>query len=122
MLSHAFKCTTINVLNLCIYCNVRGHPFMTATWRGAQAQVDACGWGRGGQAPCGRPHRKLKIESTYVILSSSHAKKLVSFLPEFRLWTESKVEIFRRYKLVIKIINGTVLNKLQVIVLAVSRE
>ena len=37
-----------------------------------------------GQAPCGRPHRKLKIESTDVILSSSHAKKLVSFLPEFR--------------------------------------
>ena len=45
---------------------------------GGQAQVDACG--RGGPAPCGRPHRKL--------LSSSHAKKLASFLPEFRLWTE----------------------------------
>src|SRR6218665_3998552 len=39
-----------------------------------------------GPAPCGRPHRKLK--STDVILSSSHAKKLASFLPEFRLWTE----------------------------------
>ena len=36
-------------------------------------------------APCGRPHRKLKLESTDVILSSSHAKKLASFLPEFRL-------------------------------------
>ena len=36
----------------------------------------------------GRPHRKLKLESTDVILSSSHAKKLTSFLPEFRLWTE----------------------------------
>src|SRR6218665_1398301 len=33
-------------------------------------------------------------------------------LSEFRLWTK-KVEIFRRYKLVIKIINSTVLNKLQ---------
>ena len=33
-------------------------------------------------------HRKLKLESTGVILSSSHAKKLASFLPEFRLWTE----------------------------------
>src|SRR6218665_1042068 len=42
----------------------------------------------GGPAPCGRPHRKLKLESTDVILSSSHAKKLASFLPEFRLWTE----------------------------------
>ena len=28
------------------------------------------------------------LESTDVILSSSHAKKLASFLPEFRLWTE----------------------------------
>ena len=38
----------------------------------------------GGPAPCGRPHRKL----TDVILSS-HAKKLASILPEFRLWTKS---------------------------------
>ena len=53
-----------------------------------QAQVDACGRRRGGPAPCGRPHRKLKLESTDIILSSSHAKKLASFLPEFRLWTE----------------------------------
>src|SRR6218665_3764765 len=49
---------------------------------GGQAQVD------GGPAPCGRPHRKLKLEFTDVILSSSHAKKLASFLPEFCLWTE----------------------------------
>src|SRR6218665_2628042 len=46
--------------------------------------------GGGGPAPCGRPHRKLKLESTDVILSSCHAKKLASFLPEFRLWTEKK--------------------------------
>src|SRR6218665_4160863 len=52
---------------------------------GGQAQVDACERGQGGQAPCGRPHRKLKLESTDVILFSSHAKKLASFLPEFRL-------------------------------------
>ena len=44
--------------------------------------------GGGGPAPCGRPHRKLKLESTDVIQSSSHAKKLASFLPEFGLWTE----------------------------------
>ena len=44
---------------------------MTSTRRGrGQAQMDACG----------RPHRKLKLESTDVILSSSHAKKLVYFL------------------------------------------
>ena len=35
--------------------------------------------GEGGQAPCGCPHIKLKLESTDVILSSSHAKKLASF-------------------------------------------
>src|SRR6218665_4006656 len=46
--------------------------------------------GRGDPSPCGRPHRKLKLESTDVIMSSSHAKKLASFLPEFRLWTEKK--------------------------------
>src|SRR6218665_3846265 len=46
--------------------------------------------GGGDPAPCGRPHRKLKLESTDVILSSSHAKNLASFLPEFRLWTEKK--------------------------------
>ena len=32
-----------------------------------------------GSSPCGRPHRKLKLESTDVVLSSSHAKKLASF-------------------------------------------
>jgi len=44
---------------------LRGHPFMTSTrrGRGGQAQVDACGQGGGGQALCGRPHRKLKLES-----------------------------------------------------------
>jgi len=67
----------------------RGHPFMTSTrrGRGRQAQVDASGWGRG-QAPCGRPHRKLKIESTAVILSTSHGKEVGVFLPEFRLSAE----------------------------------
>ena len=41
--------------------------------------MDESGRGDGGQAPCGRPHRKLKLKSTDVILSSSHAKKLASF-------------------------------------------
>src|SRR6218665_1256978 len=61
-----------------------GHPFMTSTRRGSGSG----GRGGGGPAPCRRPHRKLKLESTDVVLSSSHAKKLASFLPEFRLWTE----------------------------------
>jgi len=59
---------------------------MTSTRRGEGVRLR---WmhvdGGGGPAQCGRPHRKLKLESTDIILSSSHAKKLVSFLPEFRL-------------------------------------
>ena len=58
---------------------------MTSTRRGGggQAQVDACGWGEGGPAPCGHPNRKVKLESTDAILSSSHAKKLASFYQNF---------------------------------------
>jgi len=76
--------------------------------------VDACGRGRG-QAPCGRPHRKLKLESTDVILCSSHAKKLVSFFTRISFLDGIKSGIFwqKAYSLVIKIINSTVLNKLQ---------
>jgi len=67
---------------------IRGHPFMTSIRRGVRLRWTHVNGG-GGQAPCGRPHRKLKFESTDVILSSSHEKKLVYFfLPEFRLWTE----------------------------------
>src|SRR6218665_294843 len=44
--------------------------------------------GGGDQAPRGRPHRKLKLESTDVILSSSNAKKLVYIFTRFNLWTE----------------------------------
>src|SRR6218665_3219977 len=51
-------------------------------------------WSPYGPALCGRPHRKLKLESTDVILCSSNAKKLASFIPEFRLWTEKKWKSF----------------------------
>ena len=69
---------------------------MTSTRRGGGGglrwtHVDG---GRDDSAPCGRPHRKLKLESTDVILSCSHAKKLASFLPEFRLRTEKKWKFF----------------------------
>src|SRR6218665_661769 len=57
---------------------IRGQPFMTSTWRGSGSGERMC-TGEGGQDPCGRPHRKLKLESTDVILSSSHEKKLVYF-------------------------------------------
>src|SRR6218665_1218539 len=56
--------------------NIRCHPFMTSTRRGSGSGGRM--W-TGGQAPCGRPHRKLKLESTDIILSSSHAKKLGVF-------------------------------------------
>src|SRR6218665_4205397 len=60
-----------------------GHPFMTSTQRGRGSGSGGRMWtGGGGPAQCGRPHRQLKLESTDVILSSSHAKKLASFLPE----------------------------------------
>ena len=57
--------------------------------------------GEGGPAPCGRPHRKLKLESTEAILSSSLAKKLASFFYQNFVFGQKKVEIFLRYKLVI---------------------
>ena len=68
---------------------------------GGQDQVDACGRGEGVPAPCGRPHRKLKLESTDIILSSSHAKKLASFFTRISALDRKKVEIFLQYKLVI---------------------
>jgi len=82
---------------------------MTFTWRGRgdQAQVDACGRG-GDQAPCGRPHRKLKIETTDVILSS-HAKKLVPFLTRISPFDGKKWKIFGDIINNINI-NSTILN------------
>src|SRR6218665_3934147 len=59
--------------------SIMGHPFMTSTRRGSGLGGRMCTGGEGGQAPCGRPHRKLKLESTDVILYSSHEKKLVYF-------------------------------------------
>ena len=60
---------------------LRGNPFMTSTRRGREVRLrwTHVGGERGGQAPCGSPHRNLKLESTDVILSSSHARKLASF-------------------------------------------
>src|SRR6218665_2316365 len=57
--------------------------------------------GKGGPAPCGCPHRKLKLDSTDVILSSSHAKTLASFFYQNFIFGQKKVKIFLRYKLVI---------------------
>ena len=56
----------------------------------------SCGriWSGWGQAPCGRPHRKLKLESTDVILSSSHAKKLLYFFTRISSLGGIKMEFF----------------------------
>jgi len=75
--------------HLCKCCQIlRGHPFMMSTRRGRGSGSGGRMWTKEGQAPCGSPHKKIKLESTDVILSSSHAKKLASFLPEFRVLTE----------------------------------
>jgi len=50
--------------------------------------------GEGGQSPCGRPHRKLKLEFTDVIQSSSRAKKLASFKTRISSLDGIKSEIF----------------------------
>jgi len=75
-----------------------GHPFMTSTRRGVRLRWTHVDRGRG-SSPMWTSTQK--IEFTDVILSSFHAKTSVSFLPEFRLSTELKVENFLRYKLVI---------------------
>src|SRR6218665_1297702 len=81
---------------------LRGHPFMTSKRRGEEVRLR---WthvdGGGGPAPCGRLHRKLKLESTDVILSSSHAKKLAVFFTRISSLDRKKLKIFLRYKLVI---------------------
>src|SRR6218665_719682 len=60
--------------------------FMTSIRkRSGQAHVDIYIWGRG-SASCGCPHRKLELIDVTVFYS--HAKKLASFVPEFRLWTQ----------------------------------
>jgi len=50
---------------------------MTSTQRRESGSGGRMWTGGGGQAPCGRPHRKLKLESNDVILSSSPDKKLL---------------------------------------------
>jgi len=62
---------------------------MTPTRRGGESGSSGRMWtGEGGQAHVDVHRKIIKLESTDVILSSSHARKLASFLPEFRLWTE----------------------------------
>jgi len=56
--------------------------------------------GGGSPVSCGRPHRKLKLESTDVILYSSHAKKFAVFSQNF-VFGQKKVKTFLRYQVVI---------------------
>ena len=51
-------------------------------------------WTQVGLAPCGRPHKKLKLESTDVILSASHAKKLASFFTRISSLDRKKWKFF----------------------------
>ena len=52
-------------------------------------------------APCGRPHIKLKLEPTDVILSSSHAKKWTYFFTRISSLDRIKSENLWQHKLVI---------------------
>ena len=102
--SDAFRCTAYNKFcgtkhtnwkiqcsNLCLGTIHLWRPH--GGGRG-QAQVDACGRGEGVQPPCGRPHRKLKLEYTDVILSSSRANKLASFLTRISSLDRKKRKFF----------------------------
>src|SRR6218665_126355 len=75
-----FVCMSLSIslsVSLSFSLFLWGHPFMTSTRRGRGSGSGGRMWtGEGVQPPCGRPHRKLKLESTDVILSSSHAKDL----------------------------------------------
>jgi len=76
---------------------------------GAQAQVDVCGQGEGVK-PRVDVHTENPLTSFCVLLVQR------SWCPSFYqnfVFGRNKNEYFRRYKLVIKIINSAVLNKLQ---------
>src|SRR6218665_3580431 len=64
---------------------VRGHPFMTSTRRGARGSGSGGRMWTGGRrsSPMWTSTQKIKLKSTDVILSSSHAKKLASFYQNF---------------------------------------
>src|SRR6218665_1199050 len=66
------------------------HSFMTSTRRGRVVRFRwmHADWGRGVNSMWKFTQKIFKLEPTDIILSSSHAKKLVFFVPEFRLWTE----------------------------------
>jgi len=73
-----------------------GHPFMTPQG-GGQAQVDASGRVSGQLHVRGRP-RKIRAHWRHPVLFS--CKKVGVLKPEFRLWMEEKVEVFRQHSLV----------------------
>jgi|SRR6218665_2293601 len=100
MYAHKYGYIVVLCMCLCVSMYVPASAALfLRTHRGPSiydVHTEGAGWsgsggreGRGSRPdPCGSPQRKLKLESTDVILSSSHAKKWVSFLPEFHLWTE----------------------------------
>src|SRR6218665_284745 len=74
--------TTLDVGHLLLRCHPNKGSFIYdvhTQGRGVRLRWTHMDVG-GGQAICGRPCRKLKLGSIDVILSSSHAKKLVYFL------------------------------------------
>jgi len=82
-LNNKLKTTQITMAKQGSMNTVGGHPFMTSTRRGEGVGLRWTHVDGGGSAPCGRPHRRLKLEPADVILSSSHAKKLAFFYQNF---------------------------------------
>ena len=65
-----------------------------------QAQVDACGRGGVGPAPCGRPQKiKIRVHWRHTVFFS--CKEVGVFFYQNFIFGQKKVEIFLRYKLVI---------------------
>jgi len=68
-----------------------GHPFMTSIRSGVSSsggRMQMGGEGRDISSMWMSTQKAFKLEPTDVILSSSQAKKLAFFGPEFRLWME----------------------------------
>ena len=85
------------LLFISVHLRTRGHPFMTSTRRG---RGDKLRWthvdgGGVGSSPMWTSTQKIKIRVHLRHTVFFSCKEVgVFFLPEFRLWTEKKVEIF----------------------------
>jgi len=90
------------ILNyIALYCIVWGHPLMTSTRSGmGQAQVDACGRGEG-VCPMWTSTQKINIRVHWRHPLFFSCKEVGVFFTRILSLDGIKVDIFRRYKLII---------------------